>query len=212
MSNSSAPPIEAPHKLSPAQLKASDVFAYWSPKCRRSIFCVGPDAYRLGVWLESQPDVLVYSERPWGKNTATRIADFVAVHADNTRVVHSVERRKLSQHDALLASIEAWIRTKNDKPSWFDEKSSSDIKREVEFALQALPYVSQHRKRGSRELELKLLALTASGATTIGDLERSFGGAGIEVRSALFALVFEGKLQVDFSGQADLDSRISKKR
>lgn len=79
-------------------------------------------------------------------------------------------------------------------------------------SLQALPYVSQHRKRGSRELELKLLALTASGATTIGDLERSFGGAGIEVRSALFALVFEGKLQVDFSGQADLDSRISKKR
>lgn len=196
-------PLEEPHKLTLAQLKALDVYSYWSPKLSRDVMCIGLTAYRLGVWLEAQPQVSTYAERPWGLSRQGHEADFIALHTSgeiDTRVIHSfVRQRKGNSEDALDAENTGFSNSKQASLEWFDDRSNAHLRVEVDNLIRMLPYVVLHSRRANSLIETSILELVDQGRRTIAQIEAEISGEKTAVNGAIFALHFKGTIKVDLA-------------
>lgn len=197
--------IEPPHQLSLRQLKAYDIYAYWSAKGARLVHCIGPSAYRLGVWLEGQPDVRAYSERPFGMSNSKRIADFIAIHGtEQRRVVHAYARAKVSAE--TRSAWDAQVKEQGAELQWFDERNDAALRGRIDALVRMLPYVAQHSQHGSRSTELEIKTALEQRPHTIGQLDEAIQVQPLAARAALFTMYFAGKVDLDLTRDLTLDS------
>lgn len=196
-------PLEQHHELTLKQLRAKDVYLFWSPKLDREVKCLGLSAYRLGVWLEAHPEVTKYSERPWGICREGRIADFIALHVRNgleSRVVHSVARqRKGTSKDTVDSESETFAKENHAQLEWFDERSNTALRVEVDNLVRMLPYVIQFGGGRNLAVETAVAEYVEGEQRTIQQIEDALSGERIAVDAAIFSSHFRGLLSVDMT-------------
>lgn len=203
--------FDAPHKLSLNQLRTLDVFSFWSPKLSRFVLAISESAYRLGVWLEAQPSVLQYSERPLGIVRSRPPVDFIALQADGhsqKRVVYSFVRAKAPESHSAPSSGDALDRL-NAQFQWFDERSSAPLRLEVDNLCRMLPYAVLHDTEGTPAIEHDVVSILFEGPRTVRDIESQIQCERHSVRSAVFSMHFRGKLNVAMSARLSLESLVT---
>jgi hypothetical protein len=175
---------------------------------------IGLAAHRLGVWLEAQPEIVSYSERPWGFSKSGKEADFIAGHKTPdgvVRVAHSFPRRRSKAVSPSRCSEELAQAHQADL-KWFDERADAELRMEVDNLTLMLPYVVQHARRGEGVVESAIIGAVADGPRPIKALENLGEGNRIVVHAAVFALHFRGEVHVGLRVPLDRNSVVSAHR
>ena len=173
-----------------ARPKGAGRFECWAPKLKRRVTLFDPFHVRLLTFLESNPRVSAYCERPmyWGRGADQKLTDFWLRAGRReicwivTPTPRPVRAGVLSDDDDIgvryvhfqnLAAHSIWIE------NW----------------MRILPYLASNERFVSERLLLDVERATST-APTLGQLERDFQpNDTVLVRTAVFMLLHRGRIK-----------------
>lgn len=170
--------------------KGSSRFEFFAPKLKRRVTLFDPFHVRLWAFLESNPRVLRYCERPayWRQDNSRQLADFWV----------KVGRREI-----------CWIVAPTPQPARAGVLSPDDDigvryvhvqnlaahSIWIENWMRILPYLASNERFVSERLLLDVERATST-APTLGQLERDFQPHDtVLVRTAVFILLHRGRIK-----------------
>ncbi|MBC3911525.1 hypothetical protein [Undibacterium umbellatum] len=172
--------------------KGSARFEFWAPKLKRRVTLFNPQHVKLCTYLESNPRVSAYCERPtyWRSGEDKQLIDFwiKAGHRELCWIATS---------DLLLGRAGALSQTENIDVHYVQPQSLASHEVWIENWMRILPYLSSNACFVSNQLlaDIEQAALTAP---TLGEIERNFQPNDIMlVRTAVFMLLHQGRLRAD---------------
>jgi len=173
------------HPIETERPKGAPRFEFFAPKLKRRVTLFDPFNVRLWAFLESNPRVLRYCERPayWRQDDSRLLADFwVKVGRREICWIVTVRAGVLSPDDDIgvryvhvqnLAAHSIWIE------NW----------------MRILPYLASNERFVSERLLLDVERATST-APTLGQLERDFQPHDtVLVRTAVFMLLHRGRIK-----------------
>ncbi|MFZ4539502.1 hypothetical protein [Propionivibrio sp.] len=174
-----------------ARPKGAGRFECWAPKLKRRVTLFDPFHVRLLTFLESNPRVSAYCERPmyWGLGADQKLTDFW-VRAGRREICWIVTSDRAAPTDELGPSENIAVRhihAKNfaSRTIWIDNW------------MRILPYIAANTRFVSEQL-LADIEQATSNAPTLGAIERDFQPQDIVlIRTAVFMLLHRGRLKAE---------------
>lgn len=174
-----------------ARPKGAARFECWAPKLKRRVTLFDSFHVRLLTFLESNPRVSAYCERPmyWGRGADQKLTDFW-VRAGRHEVCWIVTPDR-------VAPIGALGRSENMAVRHVHAKSFVSRKIWIDNWMRMLPYLAANTRFVSEQL-LADIERATSNALTLGAIERDFQPQDIVlIRTAVFMLLHRGRLKAE---------------
>lgn len=174
-------------------------FDGWSPKLRRRITLFGKRAFSAWLAIESDPDIVMFCERPLvpkgGRHN--RVVDFWVQRPTTEEIwilLRASELQGINAAEPTFPGLEARARTSQIRTRYI--RPEDELLNELAMTnwRRMLNYIAANRDLISKPLLDRLQAAGLPGRS-IGDLEREFDKDDpVLIRSGIFSLIHRGGL------------------